>query len=208
MYQFNPCAPVLYWIGGLLFLLGATISSEVIAQSTIFDYRIDTVQLYELDPTSGEKRPIDDLAPYLYDIGPDPQFLFEVHVTQLDGGSRLARRANLVTERYLLLEALPDSTYSGLDNVHPDLSTSPAWVYHGPVALAFSRKAGKNNSVSFTSTPHQFPFLDPQNPITFARPIGYKILGFAYRFALVPANINHQDSNPKDNAVQLSFLRP
>lgn len=193
------------WLAICLLTLG--IPAPLRAQPASFDYGIDAVRMYEIEPASGQKRLLESLAPYLYDIGPKPLFVFEVDVIQRDGSSLLAGRANLKVERYLLLASDSDSTYMGIESSYPDVSTSPAWTYHGPVPLQFTRTA-TGNSVTFVSAPYQITFLDPEDPITFARPIGYKILGFAYRFALVPARVNQTDSNLRDNALQLEFLRP
>lgn len=180
---------------------------EIMAQSSMFDYKIEEVRMYEQVAETGELRQVESISSYLYDIGPNPAFVFEVEVIQLEGSSTLARRATLVVEQYLLLETHADSIYKGLNLQHPDAEATPAWTYHSPVSLPFTRSAHEQR-ITFTSSPVHLDFLDPDNAITFARPLNYKILGFAYRFALVPTRINDNDSNPQNNASQLTFLRP
>ena len=165
--------------------------------------------MYEIDVENGEKKPLDNLQAYLYDIGPEPSVVFELEVEQLLAPSKEARRANIVVERYMLLKPNQHTVYDGLDSLHTNANDSLQWVYHGPVNLSFSRQTEVHSSdVTFTSSPHQFTFLDPENPITFAKPLNYTIQGFAFRFALVPSSFLLQDENWSNNAYQLTFLKP
>ena len=164
--------------------------------------------MYEVDAASGDTKQVSSLDAHLYDIGPMPHFFFKVEVAQLGGGSPNASRAALNVERYMLLRANGTSVYEGLSNAYPDAAAPPAWVYHGPVPLNFSRSTAGDSTVIFTSEPQQLSFLDPENPITYARPMDFKIIGFAYRFILTPASFHQRDINPADNAYQLEFLKP
>ena len=164
--------------------------------------------MYEVDAQRGDPQRVFSLEAHLYDIGPSPSFFFKVEVAQLAGSSPNASKASLRVERYMLLRANETSLYEGLDNAYPDAAASPAWVYHGPVALNFSRSTAGDSIVVFTSEPQQLSFLDPENPITFARPMDFKIIGFAYRFILTPTAIHQVDKNPSDNVFQLDFLKP
>ena len=166
------------------------------------------MQMFEVDRANGDKQRIHNLEAYLYDIGPMPYFSFEVEAEQLTGSSPNAGKAKLNVERYMLLLANDVSVYEGLKNQFPDVEASPVWTYHGPVEMSFSRKSSSSKKVIFTSNPHQVTFLDPENPITFARPSDYTIIGFAYRFILTPISYLHQDHNPADNTFQLTFLKP
>ncbi len=178
-----------------------------LAQPYGFDYKIGEVRMYEIMAETGELRQIENITPYLYDIGPNPSFVFEVEVEQLEGGSLLARRAELVVEQYMLLENNADSMYQGLELQYTDVMDSPAWTYHSPIPLQFTRSSHEG-WITFTSAPTHLDFLDPENPITFARPLNYKILGFAYRFTLIPTRITDNDTNFANNSTQLTFLRP
>ena len=164
--------------------------------------------MFEVDPASGDTHRVSSLEAYLYDIGPNPYFFFKAEVEQLAGGSLNAGKTELIVERYVLLKAHEASVYKGLDNEYPDIDASPAWAYHGPVELSFSKSVASEAKVVFTSEPEQISFLDPENPVTFARPMDYKIVGFAYRFILLPASIHQHDKNPSDNTYQLTFLKP
>ncbi|MEM8485266.1 MAG: hypothetical protein AAF564_06935 [Bacteroidota bacterium] len=176
------------------------------AQQATFDYGIADVRMFDVDAADNRKI-VDGLEAYLYDIGPQPHFVFEVDVRQHAGKSTNAIKSNLVVELYLLLARTGNAVYKSLSNPQADLGNDTTWVYHGPVALTFSRKqAGKHTT--FTSAPHQMLFLDPAAPITFARPADFSILGYAYRFLLVPAHLAQQDANPADNAFQLTFMKP
>lgn len=191
----------------LFFLL---CKQSVWAQQGDFDYSIADVQMFEVDAAKN-LTPVDGLEAYLYDIGPQPRFVFEVTVKQHSGKSPNARRSRLVVERYLLLAPTGKSVYADLPKAQPDVVRDTSWVYHGPVALDFTRKqtgSASGSTVTFTSAPHQMIFLDPSAPITFARPADFFILGYAYRFLLVPANLAQQDINPADNAHQLTFMKP
>lgn len=193
---------LLFW-GCLLVLSGW---QPMLAQQADFDYGIEAVHLFEVNAANNSK-PVDGLEAYLYDIGPQPDFVFKVDVKQRHGSSTLAQKSKLVVERYVLLARTGQTVYDGLSNAKPDLKQDTAWVYHGPVELVFTRKQSGAH-VTFTSAPHQMLFLDPAAPITFARPADYSILGYAYRFLLVPANLAQQDKNPADNAYQLTFMKP
>ncbi len=164
--------------------------------------------MFEVDPSSGETKPVTSLAAYLYDIGPQPHFVFTATVLQQSGSSPQAGRATLKVEQYILLQANEHAVYDGLENQFPDARPSPGWSYHSPVRLTFSRSSAGNNVVLFTSDPVQLSFLDAENPLTFARPADFTILGYAFRFALMPDSVKDQDINRRDNAFQLTFLKP
>ncbi|MFK7844403.1 MAG: hypothetical protein AB8G77_03810 [Rhodothermales bacterium] len=184
-------------------------ASSSYGQKSAIDYRINKVEMFETDSHNGSKKPVPNLEAYLYDIGPMPSFTFEVEVEQLHGNSLNANKTDLIVERYILLKANDISVYEGLQNEHEDVNASPAWSYHGAVPLQFSRKASTgSNKVQFISKPYQISFLDPENPLTFARPANYTIIGYAFRFLLSPSSIHVKDKNPTNNAYQLTFLKP
>ena len=179
------------------------------AQKNGFDYGIKSVLMYEIDQQSDERKQIVNLEAYLYDIGPQPHFEFEITVEQITSPSWQAKKVDIVVERYALLKTNENAIYNGLDSIHPDAGDSTFWTYHGPVQITFTRSANKNNNeVTLTSNPYQFSFLDPKNPITFARPLNYTILGYAFRFSLQPSSIQEKDTDLSNNAYQLTFLKP
>lgn len=182
--------------------------ANAFAQKTVIDYELSSVTMFEVDSSSGTQTAIQNLNAYLYDIGPEPTFVFEVVIDQKAGATWQASGVELIVEQYILLKASKNSAYKDLDKQYQDVAASPAWSYHGPVQLDFSRQSTEQNRVRLTSEPHQLPFLDPSNPLTFANPVDYNILGFAYRFYLKPAAIGSSDSNPADNAQHLVFLKP
>ncbi len=184
-------------------LIPGLMPQQAAAQQRSFDYGISAVRVFEMGDSRQEV--VDGFERFMYDIGPDPRFVFEVDVTQTLGNSRLAQHSKLVVESYMLLVRSGDRAYPQLSEYEVEQDT--AWVYHGPVSLTFDREQ-RGSVVTFTSGRHQLPFLNPDSPITFARPADFTILGFAYRFLLKPTKLNLSDSNPADNAYQLTFMKP
>ena len=195
-----------YSLLSFLVLLYPILSSA--QHSTEFDYEVTSVKMYTLDETTGKKEYVHDLGAYLYDIGPNPHFHFEVEINQITFPSPLASRANLIVERYALLESKSDApSFSDIDSTYSDLiATEPTWVFSGPVEMTFNR-VRNGNKVILTSPPAPLDFLDPENPLTYASPYGYILHGFAYRFTLLPRLAHHRDVNPANNAIQLTFIK-
>ena len=187
----------------IAFSLMLVIPQKAPGQQISFDYGISAVRVFEVGDSRQEV--VDGFERYLYDIGPEPRFEFEIDVKQTLGNSRHAQHSDLVVERYMLLARSGDTAYPQLGKYEVEQDT--AWVYHGPVSLDFTRQQ-RGAVVTFTSSPHQLPFLNPDSPITFARPADFTILGFAYRFLLEPAKLNMKDSNLEDNAYLLEFMKP
>ena len=184
---------------------GVSASAQV---SPSFDYAIASARMFEIDATTGTKQYVDDLGAYLYDIGPKPSFHFEITVHQLQAPSSMANKVRLVVERFILLESKKENhAYAGIDSVYQELTLSePTWVYSGPVPMDFKRSTS-GNTVIFTSPDTTLDFLDPDEPLTFAAPYGFSLHGFAYRFILVPTHLHQRDSDPTNDAIQLTFIK-
>lgn len=189
---------------GWLCSLPAIVYGQRVVDVGIFD-----VRMHLITPDTGETQRItpDQLGAYMYDIGPTPRVRFEILVDTKSHLSRTAPRLDLVIERYALMASREVSAYDHLPNKYPDASFSePAWVYSGPIQLAAERVV-RDDTLRFVTAPFAIDFLDPDNPLTFALPVDFKLPGFAYRFLLKPSGLRSREADPTDNTFQLSFMK-
>jgi len=184
------------------------VCSLVQAQSvSTFDYAIRSVRIYEIAPDTKKRSEVFDLGAYMYDIGPAPLFEFDIEIEQLDNPSPNAAYARIQVEQYMLLGARENHSYTNMDTIHANVDASKAtWTYHSPVSLSFSCDQA-NGNVLCSSTPLSPQFMDPEDPLTYASPHAFHLLGYAYRFFIEPANIRLKDSNMSNNAYQITFMK-
>lgn len=191
---------------GILLLYSASEMSPARAQSaTAFDYRIAGIRMSQVDSVSGSTSYLEDLGALMYDIGPTPRVNFEIEVDQVVNPSPLARIVTLSIERYILLESKPNAPVD--TSFHAAQFVRPTWVYSGPIHLESSRIDLGNNKVQIKTEVFQLDVLDPEQPLTFAHPEQYRLLGFAYRFYLKPASFRYVDTIPEDNVDAVLLLR-
>ena len=192
----------------ILLFASILVCSLVKAQSvSLYDYAIRSVRIYEIAPDSGKRSEIMDLGAYMYDIGLAPLFEFEVEIEQLYNPSQNAAHARIRTEQYMLLTAKETHSYINLDTTFADVIASQAsWTYQSPVILSFSCNQ-EPRKVLCTSDPSSLQFMDPDDPLTHASPHAFQILGYAYRFVLVPSSIRFKDRDQSNNAYQVTFMK-
>lgn len=203
--------PISLRIYSLILLFGSLYCLPVIAYGqTIIDVGIHDVRMHLITPDTGETRIVttDQLGAYLYDIGPIPRVQFEVLIDSKKHPATVSPKLDLKIERYILLASREASAYKQLpDKKHPDATLGePTWVYSGPVSLSFNRSI-QHDTVRLITEPFDIDFLDPDHPLTFALPADYTLTGFSYRFLLKPSALRSRDSDPSDNAFQLTFLK-
>ena len=193
----------------IILLFGSIlVCSLVRAQSvSTFDYAIRAVRIYEVAPDTKKRSEVIDLGAYMYDIGPTPLFEFDVEIEQLYNPSPNAALGRIQVEQYMLLRAKDSHSYSNLDTTYANMDASRAtWAYHSPINLSFSCNQARNNVVC-TSTPSSPQFMNPEDPLTYASPHAFHLLGYAYRFFIEPSNIRFKDSNMSNNAYQITFMK-
>ena len=194
----------------ILFLLYTICFTASPAQSqsrVLFDYKIRDIELFEIIAGSNERQKVYDLGAYMYDIGPAPVFQFDVHIEQLYNPSPNARKAQLDVDQYMLLVSKESHTFINVDSMYKDVNLQvPMWTYQSPVKLAFTCSETKLNVVC-TSDPITPQFMAPNDPLTSAKPHAFHILGYAYRFVLLPSEAKGMDQDPTNNAYQVTFMK-
>ena len=177
------------------------------SQSTIsIDYALQSIKLFEIRPDTKQRKPVHDLGAYMYDIGPAPVFQFDVHIEQLSNPAPQAKHTEIIVEQFMLLKSRQSHSYHKLNNSYSDLmATDPTWVYQYPVQLSFT--CIQKEDVVCTSSPISPSFMSPDNPLTYAAPHAFQILGYAFRFTLVPSDTRIKDTNLSNNAYQVTFMK-
>ena len=200
-------------IGRLLFiclLAWPKVCSILFAQPVIsFDYRLAQVRMIQVDSLTGQRQVLEDLGALLYDIGPTPAVIFEVEIEQLANPTPLAQLVTLAIERYVLLESRKQAHLAPSEpqSFNDAVFEHPTWVYSGPIDLKVTRESHDKRTVLLTTSPFTIDVLDPDQPLTYAHPEQYKLLGFAYRFYLKPASFRAQDLVPENNVEQIILLK-
>ncbi|MBX2821316.1 MAG: hypothetical protein KTR29_16595 [Rhodothermaceae bacterium] len=192
----------------ILLFASILLCSQVQAQSvSSFDYAIRSVRIYEVAPDSRKRSEVVDLGAYMYDIGPAPLFEFEVEIEQLNNPSPIASHARIGVEQYMLLSAKENHSYIRLDTTTLDMdATKATWTYQSPVNLSFSCDQRTDNVIC-TSSPSSPQFMNPEDPLTYASPHAFHLLGYAYRFFIEPSNIRFLDRDLSNNAYQVTFMK-
>ena len=194
----------------ILFLLLslATGNPSTYGQAVVsYDYAIRSIELFNILPDSGEKVRIHDLGAYMYDIGPAPVFQFQVEIEQYKNPSIAANYAKLEVEQYMLLVSRTNHSFVNVDSLYKEaVLTEPTWVYHSPVSMSFSCES-LSSIVRCISSSNSPLFMNPDHPLSYASPHAYQLLGFAYRFVLVPAHARARDTNQQNNSFQVTFMK-